>query len=129
MNLLIIAITILFSVSWAIRNGYQRKESGINHNANRGWHRWEFIIKCCFAAVVFLLTEGWWFRGWGLLMVASIDFLLFPIVLNRRTGQNWDYLSPNGIDKYLRKIPSHFLFVIKCLLAIVSSFFYYTKPF
>lgn len=129
MKFLIIAICILSPVAWAFRNGYQRQESGINHNANRKWHLWEFIIKCCLAAVVVILTEGWWFKGWGLVMVASLDFLFFPYLLNLRTNQHWAYLSPNGIDKFLRKIPVYVLFVVKILLAFVSSVYYVVKPF
>lgn len=128
-KLFVIAICILHPVAFAFRNGYQREEAGNNLRANRKWHLWEFIVKCCFVALVVALTEGWWFKGWGLLMATSLDFLIFPAVLNRRTDQPWDYLSDYGVDKFLKKIPSYVLIVIKAILCFVSVVYYLVNPY
>lgn len=128
-KLLVVFICAMFSIAFAFRNAYQREESGVNHNANRKWHLWEFIIKLCFALVVGVLTPLWFHKVFGVLMVTSIDFLLFPLVLNFRTKQKWYYLSDNGIDKFLKKINPHLLFVVKMILVVISVTYYIVNPF
>lgn len=129
-KVLIIGVCIFFSVAFAIRNGYQRKEAGAyNKDASDGWHLWEFIVKCCFALAIALLTEGWFHKGFAVLMVGSIDFFFFPLVLNRRTGQRWDYLSDKRVDKFLKKIPSPALLTIKLILLLVSGFYFLVNPY
>lgn len=126
----IILACILFSVAFANRNAWQRQEVGVaNPKASKKWHLWEFIVKCCFAFVIALLTDTWFHRGFALLMVTSIDFFLFPLVLNLRTGQRWYYLSDSGIDKLLKKIPSPVLLVIKLIMVMVSVTYYLKNPF
>lgn len=129
-KVIIIFTCVCFSVAFAIRNAYQRKEAGAyNREASKGWHLWEVVIKVCFAFAVAMLTETWFHKGFALLMVASIDFLVFPFVLNIRTGQRWDYLSSNGIDKFLKKIPSLVLFTVKMILLVISVTYYFKNPY
>lgn len=130
MKVIILLICILFSVAFANRNAWQRQEVGVaNPKASKKWHLWEFIVKCCFAAAIALLTETWFHKGFALLMVTAIDFIVFPAVLNLRTAQKWDYLSATGIDGYLRKIPTLVLFTLKMILLIISVTFYFRNPF
>lgn len=126
----VIFICILFSVAWGFRNAYQRQEVGAyNRKASKGWHLWEVIVKFCFALVIALLTNDIFHSWFAFLMVVSIDFFFFPMVLNIRTGQHWGYLSTNGIDKYLRKIPNLLLLVIKLILLLISVTYYIINPF
>lgn len=130
MKILVILISILFSVAFAIRNAYQRQEVGVyNAKASKGWHLCEFIVKCCFALVIGLLTNDIFHSWFAILMVASIDFFIFPLVLNLRTGQHWGYVSNNGIDRYLRKLPNVLLTMIKLILLLVSATYYLVNPF
>lgn len=126
----VILICILFSVAWGFRNAYQRQEVGAYiPQASKGWHLWEVVIKFCFAFVVALLTHDIFHSWFAFLMVVSIDFFFFPIVLNLRTGQHWGYVSKNGIDKYLYKIPNVLLLLIKLILLLISITYYLTNPY
>lgn len=127
---IIITLCIFFSVAFAIRNAYQRQEVGVRiPKASKGWHLWEAIVKACFAVVIALLTHDIFHSWFALLMVISIDFFFFPLILNIRTGQRWDYLSNSGVDKFLKKIPVLLLFTIKMILLIVSITYYLVNPY
>lgn len=130
MKVAVIILSVLFSVAFAIRNAYQRKEAGEqNPQASKMWHLWEVVVKCCFGLVVVLFTETWFHKIFAGLMVASLDFIIFPYILNRRTGQRWDYLSNRGVDKFLRKLHPALLLFIKIVLCVVSVTYYLVNPY
>lgn len=129
-KVIIILTCVLFSVAFAIRNAYQRQEVGVRiPQASKGWHLWEVIVKGCFALVIALLTHDWFHSCFAVLMVASIDFFIFPLVLNLRTSQHWGYVSNQGIDRYLRKLPNVLVLMIKLILLLVSVTYYLTNPY
>lgn len=129
-KVIIVFTCVLFSVSFAIRNAYQRQEVGVRiPQASKGWHLWEVVVKLCFALVIALLTKDIFHSWFAFLMVVSIDFFFFPVVLNLRTGQHWGYVSNNGIDRYLRKIPNVLLLMIKLILLLISLTYYLVNPY
>ena len=125
-----ILTTILFSVSFAIRNAYQREEAGVAYNLyNQRWHQWEFLVKCCVAILIGLSANNWFHGVFGVLMFTSIDCFLFPLILNLKTKQSAFYLSNTGIDKVLRKFNPVLLLMIKLILIIISITYYLVNPF
>lgn len=123
MKIIILILSVAFSALFALRNAYQFKEGTNTGKPNDLWHLYEWFVKLCFALLVFVVTPGWT-RIAGLFMVAAIDFLVFPIILNAMNGQRWDYLSNRGVDRWLGKIPSPLLFTLKMIILIISVTFY-----
>lgn len=129
-KILILILSVLFSVFFAIRNAYQRKEAGVAYNLyNHKWHQWEFLVKTCVALIIGISTNNWFHGIFGVLAFISIDFLLFPLILNIKTKQAWFYLSDSGIDKFLRKFNPVLLFTLKLILLTISLTFYFKNPF
>ena len=129
-KIITIIISILFSIFFAIRNAYQREEAGTAYNLyNHKWHQWEFLVKCCMAILVGLSANNWFHGIFGTLMFTSIDFFIFPLVLNLKTKQSAFYLSNSGIDKFLRKFNPILLLMIKLILIIISITYYLVNPF
>lgn len=124
MKIIIIILSVTFSALFALRNAEQFKQATNTGKPNDKWHLYEWLVKLCFALSIGLLTPIWWKKIFAVVMVGAIDFLVFPIFLNWRNGQRWDYLSDRGLDKFLKRFPSILLFTIKVILLIISITYY-----
>lgn len=134
MKLLYLLFTILFPVLFAFRNSEQLKELNsttehLRHKHNRRWHGYQFVIQILFALVIAIPQETWFYRGMAFLMAGAWFWLLFDVLVNRLSDRPGLYLSENGIDKILQRIGEVPTLIVKIILIMVSTTWFFVNPF
>lgn len=134
MKILILFISVAFPVFFALRNSEQLKELNATvdyqrKKHNRRWHQYQFVLQGLFALAVALTQEGWFFMLMGFFMAAFMFWLVFDVVVNRLSDRPGLYLSDYGIDKILQRIGEIPTLVLKVILLIIATTWFFKNPF
>jgi hypothetical protein len=134
MKTICLLLAILFPLFFALRNSEQLKElnaptTHTREQHSRRWHSYQLVIQLLFATVVALTQVGWFFMLFGFVMTGAWFWLVFDVALNLFSNRSGLYLSDNGIDRILKRIGEGPALVIKIILVLIGTTWFFKNPF